>query len=80
MTIMNLVYNLWKIKNIKIAVTHQSNLESIIVTEYSDLNHLLNLKSKELIFLKYFPRLGSCIQYVMLDNFWGLIELSDLYK
>lgn len=49
-------------KNIKITVTKQSCLESIIVTEYSDLNHLLNLKLKELIFLKYFLRLGTCTQ------------------
>lgn len=51
-----------KNKNIKITVTNQSGLERIIVTEYSDLNHLLNLKLKELIFLKYFPRLGTCTQ------------------
>lgn len=51
-----------KNKNIKITVTNQSGLERIIVTEYSDLNHLLNLKLKELIFLKYFLRLGTCTQ------------------
>lgn len=43
-----------KNKNIKITVTNQSGLERIIVTEYSDLNHLLNLKLKELMFLKIF--------------------------
>lgn len=42
-----------KNKNIKITVTNQSGLERIIVTEYSDLNHLLNLKLKELMFLRY---------------------------
>lgn len=51
-----------KNKNIKITVTNQSGLERIIVTEYSDLNHLLNLKLKELMFLRYFLRLGTCTQ------------------
>lgn len=51
-----------KNKNIKISVTNQSGLERIIVTEYSDLNHLLNLKLKELMFLRYFLRLGTCTQ------------------
>lgn len=51
-----------KNKNIKITVTNQSGLERIIVTEYSDLNHLLNLKLKELMFLRYFLRLGTCPQ------------------
>lgn len=51
-----------KNKNIKITVTNQSGLERIIVTEYSDLNHLLNLKLKELMFLRYFLRLGTCSQ------------------
>lgn len=51
-----------KNKNIKITVTNQSGLERIIVTEYSDLNHLLNLKLKELMFLKYILRLGTCTQ------------------
>lgn len=51
-----------KHKNIKITVTNQSGLERIIVTEYSDLNHLLNLKLKELMFLRYFLRLGTCTQ------------------
>lgn len=51
-----------KNKNIKITVTNQSGLERIIVTEYSDLNHLLNLKLKELMFLRYLLRLGTCTQ------------------
>lgn len=51
-----------KNKNIKITVTNQSGLERIIVTEYSDLNHLLNLKLKELMFLRYFLSLGTCTQ------------------
>lgn len=51
-----------KNKNIKITVTNQSGLERIIVTEYSDLNHLLNLKLKELMFLRYILRLGTCTQ------------------
>lgn len=51
-----------KNKNIKITVTNQSGLERIIVTEYSDLNHLLNLKLKELMFLRYFLRLVTCTQ------------------